>query len=311
MLVGRSHECDFPADIQNRPALTAPFTEYTATQSRATPEFTTPLEVDEQVRRTLRSGDSLYRLNEPLLAELRPDLILTQSLCEVCSIDLRTVERVARAMRPSPSILSLSATTFEGVLDDILRIGAAVGLSDQSERLLVAIRERFYRAFECVPAFAEGPGVAFLDWTDPIFIAGHWTPQLIERAGGRSSLNPTRPIEGTGTGYAAQFDNRVAGPSIAVTPDELLASRPDAIILCPCGLSLSATRRAAHDLAGRPWWSALPAVRSGRVALVDGNQMFSRPGPRLVDAFEWLTGWLNNRPELIPPDFPWAPAACS
>ncbi len=296
LLVGRSHECDFPADIQNRPVLTS-----------QTTEFTTASDVDAAVSAQIASGQPLYRLDAALLAELRPDLILTQDLCEVCSIDLETVRRVAADMSPSPRVVSLNPETFEGVLDDVFTIGEAAGLVSQAESLLVELRERFYRTAEAIPAFLEGPSVAFLEWTEPLFVGGHWTPQLIERAGGRHPLNPTRPIEGVGSGYAAQLDQRVAGKSIRVTTEQLVESRPEFLIVCPCGLDLNATRQAVGEIEGESWWRDLPAVKQGRVALVDGNQMFNRPGPRLVDAFEWLVGWLNERPEMIPSGFPWEP----
>lgn len=296
MMVGRSHECDYPADILDRPVVT----------SQAT-EFTSAAEVDAQVRAALASGESLYRLDEALLIELAPDVILTQDLCDVCSIDLPAVRRAAKRMTPEPRIVTLNPETFEDVLDDALTIGEAVGLRKPAESLVVELRERFYRASECVAAFLEGPSVAFLEWTDPLFVGGHWTPQLIERAGARHPLNPTVAAEGAGSGFAAQLDNRVAGKSVTVTPAELAASAPEVVIVCPCGLNLSQTREAVRAIEHQDWWRDLPAVRRGRVALVDGNQMFNRPGPRLVDAFEWLVGWLNDRPELMPHDFPWEP----
>ncbi len=295
MLVGRSHECDHPADILDRPILTAQTTE----------PSDDPAAIDAHVRAELAAGRSLYRLDEALLADLRPSVILTQDLCAVCSIDLAAVRRVAADL-PSPArVVSLNPTTFEGVLDDVLTVGAAIGMEVQSEQVLVRLRERFYRAAESVPAFIDGPSVAFLEWTDPLFAGGHWTPQLIERAGGRHPLNPTRPAPGVGSGVAAQMDGRIAGPSRLISPDELIRSRPEAIVICPCGFGLAAAERAAATLAAEPWWNDLPAVQSGRIAVVDGNQMFNRPGPRLVEAFEWLVGWLNDRPDLIPPGFPW------
>ncbi|RMH26801.1 MAG: cobalamin-binding protein [Planctomycetota bacterium] len=296
MLVGRSHECDHPASILDRPVLTAPATAPGP-----------PARIDAEVRLAVEQGRSLYRLDADRLADLRPDVILTQDLCSVCSIDLGAVRSAAARLDPTPKIVSLNPTTIEGVFDDVLTVGAAVGLESSAETAVVHLRERFYRTAECVPAFDEGPSVAFLEWTDPLFVGGHWTPQLVERAGGRHPLNPTEPIAGLGSGLAAQQDQRTAGPSRRITPDELIESRPEAVVVCPCGVGLDQGRIAASTLAGEPWWPDLPAVRAGRVALVDGNQMFNRPGPRLVEAFGWLTGWLNDRPGLIPPGFPWEP----
>lgn len=294
MLVGRSHECDFPSDIHDRPVLTGQIT-----------EFTSPGEVDARVSAALAEGRSLYTLDAQRLGDLKPDVILTQDLCEVCSIDLHTVRAVAADLDPAPEVVSLNPQSFEDVLDDVLTIGRAVNRERAAEEALVGLRERFSHAADHVPAFAEGPVVAFLEWTDPIFIGGHWTPQLIERAGGRHPLNPTVARAGSGAGSSAHGAERLAGKSRRIEPAELMTSYPDALIVCPCGLTLEQTRAAVDEISGTDWWRALPAVRERRVALVDGNQMFNRPGPRLVDAFEWLVGWLNDRPDLIPAGFPW------
>jgi ABC-type Fe3+-hydroxamate transport system substrate-binding protein len=159
---------------------------------------------------------------------------------------------------------------------------------------MVALRDRYWRAVDFVNPYVPGPEVAFLEWLDPIFVGGHWTPQLIEAAGAAHSLNRPRM------------------KSRQIAPEELLAAAPERIILCPCGFDVAATRRELPSLLVQRWWPLLPAVMSGiatRVVVVDGNQMFNRPGPRLVDAFEWLVGWINDRPEVIPPDFPVFPLA--
>src|SRR5690606_6297571 len=135
---------------------------------------------------------------------------------------------------------------------------------------------------------------------------GHWTVQLIERAGGRHPLNETVARPDAGAAAGPQQGERVAGKSVRAPAEALAATRPEALVIAPCGLSVEQTRRAVEaDLRGQGWFEGLPAVRSGRVALVDGSRMFNRPGPRLAEAFEWLVGWLNGRPELIPEGFPW------
>src|SRR5262249_52332745 len=147
---------------------------------------------------------SLYTLDVGVLEALRPDVILTQDLCQVCSIDLGTVRRAAERMSPRPAIVSLNPATIEGVLDDHLAVGRAVGLERQAEEVVVGLRGRMYAAMDHVNPYTDGPRVAFLEWPDPIFVGGHWTPQLIERAGGQHPLNPTRPVESaTGAGAAA------------------------------------------------------------------------------------------------------------
>ena len=155
--------------------------------------------------------------------------------------------------------------------------------------------------------YADGSVVGFMEWTDPIFIAGHWTVQLIERAGGSHPLNPTVPIPGSGAAVGPQQASRKAGKSIRVAPEVFCATQPHWLVIAPCGLNLDQVRQEVRTLRAQEWFNTLPAVRSGRVALVDGSQYFNRPGPRLVDAFEFLVGWLQGRPELIPEGFAWEP----
>ena len=278
LLVGRSHECDFPASLAHLPVLT-----------KARTHGGSSAEIDAEVSASLSSGQSLYELDERLLAELAPDVILTQNLCEVCSIDLRTVERVAASLPRQPVVVSLDPKTVFDVFDDLLKVGAAVGRPDAAERSMVELRARYWSAVDFVNPYVPGPEVLFLEWCDPPFVGGHWTPGLIEGAGARHSLN------------------RLGAKSRRVSPEEILEAAPERIIVCPCGFDLARTRIDFEALEKTKWWPLLPAALDSprrSIALVDGNQMFNRPGPRLVDAFEWLVGWLNLRDELIPPGFP-------
>ncbi|MCB9841370.1 MAG: ABC transporter substrate-binding protein [Phycisphaeraceae bacterium] len=317
LLVGRSHECDFPPDLGpgglDLPVLTAARTRPTHADTAATlgMKVSTPspsAAIDAQVRGLLARGESLYALDAAMLTDLRPDLVLTQDLCEVCSIDLATVQRVVadldRSGHPAPAILSLNPHTVEDVLDDMLRVGEATGLNEEASRAIVRLQERLTTAQSFVNPYEEGPVVGFLEWTDPLFIAGHWTVQLIERAGGRHPLNPTTAPEGFGAAAGMQQGSRRAGKSIAVEPEVFAATHPDRLVVAPCGFDLDAAWDATRSMASNNWFKELPAAQTGRVAVVDGNQMFNRPGPRLVDAFEWLVSWLQNRPELAPPGFP-------
>lgn len=346
MLVGRSHECDYPPGLDAVPVLTG----------QAGPTGIDPVAIDASVRESIAAGRPLYRLDAGALADLRPDVILTQDLCRVCSIDEASVREIARSLPAPPRVVSLNPQTVEDVLDDVLRVGQAVGRPDPARAEVVTLRDRMHRAMDFVNPFADGPSVALLEWTDPLYVGGHWTPQLIERAGGRCPLNPTVPAPDAGDARGPMQASRRAGPSVRIDPDALAASRPEYLIICPCGVGLHRTaasspppppassasaastappqsrgtgvspvpapstarastpstqlpvpdvRALAHTLAREPWFRDLPAVRSGRVALVDGTQMFSRPGPRLIDALEWLVAWLNNRPALAPSSFPW------
>jgi ABC-type Fe3+-hydroxamate transport system substrate-binding protein len=302
LLVGRSHECDFPTEVADRPVLTSQKT-----------HAATSAEIDRQVREALQDGSGgagLYRLDEARLRDLRPDVILTQDLCDVCSIDLRTVQRVAADMPSKPQIVNLNPSTIMQVLDDVLRVGDAVGRVAQAQQAMVELRDGYWSAIDFVNPYVPGPEVLFLEWCDPPFGGGHWTPELITLAGGRHPLN------------AAGSKSHVA------SAEEIVASAPERVVVAPCGLPLAAVRAAMPALERCAWWNELPAVRAARamrggaagsvpaiaspVMLVDGNQMFNRPGPRLVDAVEWLAAWLQERPELLPPGFPaepWQPTA--
>lgn len=296
LLVGRTHECDFPPCVTQFPALTSP-----------SGTADSPPDIDRQVRERLHANSRLCTLDESQLVLLRPDLIVTQGPCDVCTVDLADVRRAVRKLDPEPTVLTLNPTTIEGVIDDVLRVAIALERPDQGKVAAASLRERLFAASEFVNAYVDGPSVAFLEWTDPLFCAGHWTVQLIERAGGWHPLNPTTAKPASGAAAGPQMAERVAGKSIRISPEIFVATRPEFLIICPCGFNLNRTRRAARDLAQQAWFRGLPAVQNDRVALVDGLQMFNRPGPRLIDAFEWLVGWLHDRPELIPPNFPWEP----
>ncbi len=277
LLVGRSHECDHPPDVARVAALTAQRIDSSGGSAA----------IDAAVRQHLACGEGLYVLDEARLAALRPDLILTQDLCAVCSIDRRRVEHVAGSLRPRPKILAFNPTSLEGVFDDLLRLGEAIGRSGEAERAVVALRERYFAARDCVNAYESGPVVAFLEWLDPLFVGGHWTPQLIQAAGAQ------HPLNGPGK------------PSRVIAADELASCDPEHLIIAPCGAGLEWTMRELAPLREKRWWRDLRAVRDGRVAFVDGSAMFNRPGPRLVDAFCWLVGHLHKRARLIPRNFPW------
>ena len=278
VLVGRSHECDFPADITGIPVLTKARTHGGSASA-----------IDAQVSQALAAGESLYELDEALLRELEPDVILTQDLCAVCSIDTPSVMRAAAAMRKPPRVVSLDPHSIFDVFDDVLRVGEAIGHGEVAERAMVELRARYWSAIDFVNPFIPGPEVLFLEWCDPPFVGGHWTPALIEAAGARHSLN------------AAGAKSR------RVTAEDILAAAPDRVVICPCGFDGARTREELAALQRTRWWPLLPAVMDAKprsIALLDGNQMFNRPGPRLVDAFEWLVAWINDREHLAPRNFP-------
>ena len=281
LLVGRSHECDFPPGrLQTLPVLTRQHISAEADSAS----------IDRAVRAALGVQQSLYALDVPLLRSLAPDVILTQDLCGVCSIDLGAVRSATESLNPPPKIVSLNPASIADVFDDVLTIGAAINRAADAREAMVRLRDRFYRILDHVNPFVEGPEVLFIEWTDPLFVGGHWTPELITRAGARHSLNPA------------------GAQSRSVTPEEIIAAQPRAVIICPCGFALERTCRESQALLSAEWFRALPAARDKRIALVDGNQYFNRPGPRLIDALAFLVGWIHGIDHLIPPEFAWSPA---
>lgn len=275
LLVGRSHECDWPATITDRPSLT-----------RARTGRGTPSEIEAEVVQATAQKQSLYELDGRLLESLEPDVILTQDLCDVCSIDLESVERFAASFSKTPEIVSLNPRCIEDVFDDLLKIGSACNLASKARHTLAAMRERWWHAQDFVNAYVDGPQVVVIEWTDPLYVAGHWTPDLVIAAGGRHDLNASGAV------------------SRRIMPEDLLEIMPERIVICPCGRDLENAVNDACLLRDTSWWSLLPAVQDSQVMVVDGNAMFSRPGPRLIDAMEWMTSWFQSRTELRPPDFP-------
>lgn len=285
VLVGRSHECDYPPYVTKHPILTS-----------AKNKFESCAQMNEAVGTSLASGESLYDVDAKLLEELRPDVIITQDLCNVCSVDLSQVQRVCQKMGNNPKIVSLNPFTLEDVLDDIVTVGVATGREGSALRAVEGLKSRIAAASKVGEDAASQRGrqlkVAILEWIEPIFPGGHWTPQIVQLAGAEHPLNPVRPGKG-------------AKPSFAVENEALVDADCDWIVLCPCGLDLLQTDKEVKAINQQPWWQDLRAVREGRVVSVDGSQHFNRPGPRLVDALEWLTGLINDRTDIIPPDFPW------
>jgi iron complex transport system substrate-binding protein len=281
-LVGVTHECDYPDAARAKPVVTRSLLEH----SGATSE-----EIDDAVRGQLRDGLSLYALDRELLAELRPDLILTQALCDVCAVSLESVEMAVRDATDqfvdlAPLVLSLEPHSLDDILATIATVGRAAGAAARAATVLEELRARIARVHERARGVRTRPRVACMEWIDPPFGPGHWLPEMIAMAGGAPGL---------GTAHA---------DSQRISWGDMIAFAPEVIIVTPCGFDLErATAEAQRVLPRRTGWEALPAVRSGRVYVVDGNAYYSRPGPRIVDALELLA-------MLIHPDHfaGWGPA---
>lgn len=256
-LVGVTHECDFPPQALSLARLT----------SSALPTASRSADINRHVRAALHGGSSLYHLDADLLERLQPDLIVTQELCEVCAVSYSIVDRAARRLAGDPRIVSLEPSSLEDVYANIVTLGTLTGHEAQAREVVESLRERERAVRERV-ANGPKPRVLVLEWTDPPMSGGHWTPGLVEAAGGVPVLgNP-------------------GANSQVISWEAIAQADPDEIIVAPCGFDLEKTSDAVSELSANPAWNALRAVREGRVHLVDGNAYVNRPGPRLVDTIE-------------------------
>ncbi|HEX2836638.1 MAG TPA: ABC transporter substrate-binding protein [Phycisphaerales bacterium] len=213
-----------------------------------------------------------------------------------------TVPNPAQASA-SIRVVQIAPRTIEGIWDAILTVGREVDRAQQATDLVVALRERFFAANEFVNPYDDGPITVFLESIDPLICSGDWISQLVERAGAIHALNPTTPKPHTGIASGPQFAERTAGRAVRVPIEVLTALNPPRVILCPKDGTLDTAAEWAANLSTHDWWRSLRAVRTGGVALVAGTATFHRPGPGIVDAYEWLVAWLHNLP--TPSRIPW------
>jgi iron complex transport system substrate-binding protein len=271
-LVGRSHECDFPAEVAALPVLTEPKLDAKAPS----------LAIDDRVKQLVREGLSIYRVDAEKLRALAPSVILTQEQCEVCAASPKDVEQALREWTGSkPRVVSLSPRTLGDVWGDLVTVAAALGAAERGEALARRLADRLTDVSERTLRLKHRPRVAAIEWTDPLMAAGNWMPELISLAGGTNVFGET------------------GRHSPWLEWEALRAADPDVIVVLPCGFDLARTRREMAPLAARPGFAELRAVRERRVQLADGNQFFNRPGPRLVESLEILAEMLH--PDEIAP----------
>jgi iron complex transport system substrate-binding protein len=264
-VVAVTHECDYPADAAGKPHVT----------KDKLPPGLSVAEIDAAVRERTQSGEAIYELDEDLLRELEPDLIVTQALCPVCAVSYEEVEAVAQTITTCPAVVSLDPKTFGETMGDIRTLAQATGARDAAVDLVARQRARVDAVKIAVRKAEHRPTVACIEWFDPVFVAGHWTPQLVELAGGQDVL-----------GLAGEHSEQVTWETVA-------AAAPEVVVCMPCGYDgprahLEATLF-GHELA---------KLGARRVVAVDASATFSRPGPRLVDGLELLAHVLH--PELVP-----------
>ena len=257
-LVAVTHECDYPESIRGKPVLTRSV--LSGTRSGA--------DVDRHIRELVHQGSSIYSLDAPLLEALRPDLILTQELCDVCAVSYPIVERAARRLGSSPQLVSLEPETLDDVFENIRVVGALAGRSDTAEGLCDSLRRRVTTVEQRVEGRPRRK-VVCLEWIDPPFNCGHWTPELVTLAGGDERL-----------GVARQ-------PAHLIDWRQVIDADPEVVVVMACGFSLDRSLREVEAAGGR-----FEALRA-QTWVVDGNAFFSRPGPRLVDSVEIMAGILH------------------
>ncbi len=269
MLVAISHECDYPPQVTRLPRVTNSAVDRDATSAA----------IDGAVRALSASGLPVFAIDAAQLAQLAPTVILTQALCEVCAVSDGDVRDIARVLTPAPSVVTLGATTLDGVWHDINAVGVAIGRQRQAEALVASIASRLLAVHQTLKtARAPRPRVAVIEWLDPLFTAGHWTPDLVRRAGGVDVL-------------------AVAGAhSVRVAVDHVRDAAPTLLLFAPCGFDVERGAREARELLARDEWSWARGVDAWAL---DGNALTSRPGPRLADAVEAMAAIVA--PALFPP----------
>ncbi len=269
-LVGVTHECDFPPFVRALPKVTTTLIPHDASSG----------EIDQLVRDRLKSQRALYTLDMVVLEQLRPDLIVTQALCDVCAVAEAEVTAAACTLPGSPRVVNLEPMSLSDVFSTLQTVGDMAGVPDKARQIVRELQARTDAVVGRSLAIRRRPRVILLEWIDPPFSCGHWSPELVRMAGGDEQLG--RP------GVASR----------TVRWDEVTAAQPEVLVIACCGFDVSRTLIDVEILLRYPGWSELPAVRTEQVFVVDGNAYFSRPGPRLVESLELLAHALH--PDLHP-----------
>jgi iron complex transport system substrate-binding protein len=268
LLVARSHECDFPDAVRTLPAVSAPLLD---------PQRRSAL-IDRDVRALVEQALSVYRVDAEALRAARPDVVVTQTACEVCAVSPRDLDAaLASWIGAKPEIVALSPLRLDDVYRDIGRIALALDRRRAGEALTTALGAHFARVSAGTAGADRLPSVVALEWLDPVMAGGNWMPELIEIAGGRNLLG----------------ESGAASPTL--DPARLAAADPDRLLLLPCGFDLARCCEEARGFLRRPEIGALRAVRSGHAYALDGNAFFNRPGPRLGESAEILAEILHPR----------------
>lgn len=264
-LVGRSHECDFPPEVQSLPICCRPRIDVSKPGA----------EIDRQVKDSLRAGISIYEVDTELLRELRPDLILTQTQCDVCAVTPQDLEAALTQGDNSPSVIDLHPQGLEQLFGDIHVVAIASHRPELGHELVVNLRGGFESLRFKTSKLRRKPTVVCVEWFAPLMTAGNWIPELVELAGGQNlGAEPGQ--------HSPWFDW-----------DQLVALNPEVLVLMPCGWDIARARAESSALTSDPRWTQLSAVRAGKVFVTDGHQFFNRPGPRLLESTQILAEILH------------------
>jgi len=273
-VVGVSHECDFPREANRRPRVTHCPVHNAGLTSR---------EIDEWVRRTLNKNGTIYIIDEPLLRTLRPDVMLTQKLCDVCAVGYGTVARLAETLPGPPRVVNLEPSSLTDIFDDIRRVAEVCGVPERAEKLIANSSQRTEIVRTRAKSIPNRPRCFLMEWVDPPFCSGHWGPELVDIAGGYDPLG------------------RKHQPSVQIEWQQVLDAHPEIIVLALCGYDIDCARRDYEILGRFPDFDSIPAAQAGEIYIVDATAYFARPGPRIVDSLEILAGILHPKefPEFV------------
>lgn len=268
-LVGVSHECDFPAAAKTKPVVVKPALPLEKMSLR---------EIDIEVAKRIGSGQSLYEVDENLLRDLKPDMILTQNLCQVCGPSGNEITVALKTLQPKPEIVWMTPHSLEDIFQNVRDLGAATDRLAEADALASSLKQRLQVVSGVTRRVARRPRVFCLEWIDPYYCCGHWVPEMVELAGGGDALG------------------RKGTDSVRISWTDISAWAPEIVVVSPCGFDTKQAVAQAKQLLRQPGWSEIPAVRNGCVYAVNANAYFARPGPRVVDGVELLAHLIH--PEI-------------
>ena len=275
MVMAVSHECDYPLEAQRKPIVSRARFDHTQLDSAA---------IDALVSQAIQNGESLYTIDHQVLRQANPDLIVTQELCDVCAVTGHDLSQALNDLRLNPQLITLTPTNLAGIFDNLRMLGEALGLRERAERLVAELTARVERVARVTRELEERPTVFCLEWLDPPYAGGHWLPEMVALAGGHDPL-----------GWAGEKSARIQW-------EQIIEAAPEVLVVMPCGFDMARAVQEIDQLAQRPGWASLPAVRHDRVYVTYASAYFSRPGPRVVDGFEILAHIIH--PGQFPARYP-------